>query len=371
VAAPAAKPLPAPAPSIYEAAQAWAAARETKNPAVLEEFLGRFSDTIYGSMARDRLQQLKNTEVAVVAPAVPAKPPTAAAPAAAAAPAGRTPAPPAVSPAVGVFSTARPATPLSAAEEHALKPKDGFTECAHCPEMVVIPAGNFLMGSPTGEEGRMTNEGPQSAVKFARPFAAGKYAVSFEEWDACVDAGGCNGYRPSDEGRSRERNPVVNVSWEDAQAYVAWLSKATGKSYRLLSEAEREYATRAGTTTPFWWGASISTKQANYDGTVSYGGGEKGEYRQRTLPVDSFAANALGLHQVHGNVNEWMEDCWRTGYQQTASDGSASTTGDCGRRVLRGGSWYDGPQLLRSAARLGFYPAYRSNKIGFRVAREL
>jgi formylglycine-generating enzyme required for sulfatase activity len=372
--APAAKPLPAPAPSIYEAAQAWAAARETKNPAVLEDFLGRFSDTIYGSMARDRLQQLKNTEVAVVVPPVPAKPPTAAAPAApaaAAAPAGRTPAPPAASPAVGIFSNARPATPLGAVEEQALKPRDSFTECAHCPEVVVIPAGNFLMGSPAGEQGRMSNEGPQSAVTFARPFAAGKYAVTFEEWDACVDAGGCNGYRPSDEGRPRGRHPVVNVSWEDAQAYAAWLSKSTGKTYRLLSEAEREYVTRAGTTTPFWWGASISTKQANYDGTVTYGDGEKGEYRQRSLPVDAFAANAFGLHQVHGNIQEWVADCWRSTYQNAASDGAASNAGDCGRRVLRGGSWYDGPQLLRAAARSAFYPAYRSNKIGFRVARSL
>jgi formylglycine-generating enzyme required for sulfatase activity/uncharacterized caspase-like protein len=373
-------PAPAPAkppagaaaaPSIYDAAQAWAAARETKNPAVLEDFLGKFGDTIYGPMARDRLQQLKNSQLAVVAPPAPVKPPTASAPAAAAAPAGRMPAPPATSPAVGVFSNARPATPLSPAEERSLKPQDSFTECAHCPEMVVIPAGNFLLGSPAGEEGRMANEGPQSTVTFVRPFAAGKYAVTFEEWDACVAAGGCNGYRPSDEGRPRGQHPVVNVSWEDAQTYVAWLSKSTGKAYRLLSEAEREYATRAGSTTPFWWGASISTKQANYDGTASYGGGEKGEFRQRAVPVDSFAPNAFGLYQVHGNVQEWMADCWRSSYQNASSDGAASNAGDCGRRVLRGGSWYDGPQLLRAAARSGFYPAYRSNKIGFRVARSL
>jgi len=177
--------------------------------------------------------------------------------------------------------------------------------------------------------------------------------VTFEEWDACVAAGGCNGYRPSDDGRPRDRHPVVNVSWEDAQTYVAWLSKTTGKTYRLLSEAEREYATRAGTTTPFWWGASISTKQANYDGTASYGGGEKGEFRQRALPVDSFAPNAFGLYQTHGNVQEWVADCWRSSHQNASSDGAASNAGDCGRRVLRGGSWYDGPQLLRAAARSG------------------
>jgi len=367
------KPETRSAPSVYEAAQAWAAARETTSPAALEAFLGQFGDTIYGSMARERLAQLKNTQVAVVAPPPPAPAPNApkATTPAVVAPPLRMPAPPAATPAVGTFSTSRSATPLTAAAERALKPQDSFTECARCPEMVVVPAGSYTMGSPATEAGRAANEGPQSAVTLAKPFAVGKYAVTFEDWDACVAAGGCNGYRPADEGRPRGRYPVVNVSWEDAEAYVAWLSKSTGKLYRLLSEAEREYVTRAGTTTPFWWGPSITSKQANYDGTVTYGAGEKGEYRQRSLPVDSFAPNSFGLYQMHGNVNEWVADCWRNTYQQTATDGAASTTGDCGRRVLRGGSWYDSPQLLRAAARLGFYPGYRSNKIGFRVARTL
>ena len=110
--------------------------------------------------------------------------------------------------------------------------------------------------------------------------------MTFDEWDACVADGGCNGYQPSDEGWGRGRRPVINVSWDDAKAYVAWLSKKTGKTYRLLSEAEREYVTRAGTTTPFWWGSSISTSQANYDGTMTYGSGVTGEFRHETLPVD-------------------------------------------------------------------------------------
>jgi formylglycine-generating enzyme required for sulfatase activity len=227
------------------------------------------------------------------------------------------------------------------------------------------------MGSPPTEPGRTGNEGPQISVKLAASFAVGKYAVTFDEWEACVAGGGCNGYVPVDEGRPRGRHPVVNVSWDDAQAYVTWLSKSTGKPYRLLSEAEREYVARAGTTTPFWWGASISTRQANYDGTSTYGGGENGPFRQSSLPVDSFAPNAFGLYQVHGNVDEWVADCWSNSYQATLSTGAARTSGDCGRRVLRGGSWYDGPQLLRAAARTGFYPGYRSNKIGFRVARSL
>ncbi len=373
-----AKPETRRPPSVYEAAQSWARVRETKDPAALESFLGQFGDTIYGPMARARLGELASTQVAVVVPpAQTAKASSAAMPAAVVPPVPLVasppppPAPPVATPGVGVPATTRPAVPLSAAEEGALKPRDSFTECAHCPEMVVVPAGSFTMGSPATEAGRGANEGPESRVTFGRPFAVARTAVTFEEWDACVAAGGCNGYRPGDEGRPRGRYPVVNVSWEDAQAYLTWLSKATGKPYRLLSEAEREYVTRAGATTPFWWGGSISTRQANYDGTVAYGGENKGEFRQRALPVDAFAENAFGLHQVHGNVNEWVTDCWRDTYQDASADGTAWTAGACSRRALRGGSWYDGPEHLRAAARIGFYPGYRSNKIGFRVARPL
>jgi formylglycine-generating enzyme required for sulfatase activity len=141
-------------------------------------------------------------------------------------------------------------------------------------------------------------------VTLARPFAVGRFAVTFDEWDACAADGGCNGYKPEDKGWGRGRRPVIEVSWDDAKAYVAWLSKTTGKTYRQLSEAEREYVTRAGTTTPFWWGNSISTSQANYDGTSV-----NGEYRQQTLPVGSLQPNPWGLYHVHGNVWEWVEDC--------------------------------------------------------------
>jgi formylglycine-generating enzyme required for sulfatase activity len=205
-------------------------------------------------------------------------------------------------------------TPLSAAEERVLKPKDDFKECAQCPEIEVVPAGSFVMGSPDSEEGRIEEEGPQHRVTFGKSFGVGKFAVTFEEWDACVADGGCNGYKPSDEGWGRGRRPVINVSWEEANAYVVWLSRKTGKTYRLLSEAEREYVTRAGTTTPFWWGASISTQQANYNGNYTYGTEAKGVSRRQTVPVDSFQPNPWGLYQVHGNVWEWTEDCWHDDY---------------------------------------------------------
>jgi formylglycine-generating enzyme required for sulfatase activity len=260
---------------------------------------------------------------------------------------------------------------LTAEKESALKPKDAFKECDGCPEMVVVPAGQFTMGSPEAEEGHFDAEGPQHLVMFTQPFAAGVFAVTFDEWDACAADGGCDGYRPSDQGWGRGRRPAINVSWDDAQTYVAWLSRKTGKTYRLLSEAEREYAARAGTATPFWWGSSISTQQANYDGESAYGGGSKGEFRQRTLPVESFQANPWGLYQVHGNIWEWTEDCSNENYNGAPSDGSAWTLGDCSRRVLRGGSWYFSPDFTRSAFRVRLFSVNRTSTQGLRVGRTL
>lgn len=239
--------------------------------------------------------------------------------------------------------------------------------------MVVVPAGSFTMGSPTGEKDRETDGGSQHQVTFAQQFAVGKFSVTFDEWDSCVADGGCNGYRPADQGWGRAKRPVVNVSWDDAKAYLAWLSRKTGKTYRLLSEAEREYVARAGTTTPFWTGSTISTSEANYDGNYTYGGGSKGEYRRQTVPVDSFQPNPWGLYQVHGNVWEWTEDCWNNSYDGAPTDGSAWTGGNCNRRVLRGGSWRNHPRNLRSAFRFDYSTSDRidAKSLGFRVARTL
>ena len=172
---------------------------------------------------------------------------------------------------------------------------DEFKDCDDCPTMVEIPAGSFQMGHPKEEEPWLTIESPQHEVTIPAPFAVGKFEVTFDEWDACVSGGGCNGrpsegngYRPDDEGWGRGRSPVINVSWNDATSYVTWLSSKTGESYRLLSEAEWEYAARAGTTTPFYFGETITTDQANYDGNETYADGPKGEYREQTMPVGSF-----------------------------------------------------------------------------------
>jgi len=248
---------------------------------------------------------------------------------------------------------------------------DTFKDCDQCPEMVVIPAGQFMMGSPSYEEGRYDYEDPQHRVTIRQRFAVGKYEIMFREWDACVAGGGCNGYRPDDRGCGRGNRPAIYVSWDDAQAYLRWLSRKSGAEYRLLSEAEWEYAARAGTTTPFHFGSTISADQANYDGNYTYGSGRKGVYREKTVPVGSFPPNAFGLHDVHGNVWEWVADCYKSSYAGAPSNGDAWKSGDCSVRVLRGGSWYKLPWHARAANRDGYGTALRDNDGGFRVARTL
>jgi formylglycine-generating enzyme required for sulfatase activity len=325
---------------------------------LLEEFARRYADSFYAAHARVRIEELKKRQVAVVVPPVPPGAPPNAGP----------------RPTFGVYLEApKPVpgvTPLSVARERALQPKETFKECDACPEMVVIPRGTFTMGSPAAEKERESHEGPQRLVTFSRQLAVGVFAVTFDEWDACVAGGGC-GHRPADQGWGRGRRPVINVSWKDANAYLLWLSRKTGKTYRLLSEAEREYVARAGTTTPFWWGSSISSSQANYDGNYTYNDGPKGERRGRTVPVDSFLPNPFGLYQVHGNVWEWTGDCWNDSHSGAATDGAALITAGCRDRVLRGGSWDKGPLRLRSACRDRGHPDVRSDYLGFRVARTL
>ncbi len=262
----------------------------------------------------------------------------------------------------------RQAAPESAAARN-------FRDCPLCPEMVTVPAGEFLMGSPESERGRGKDEGPQHKVTFAKPFAAGKYEVTFAEWDACAAEGGCT-QKPSDEGWGRGRHPVINVSWQDATEFTAWLSKKTGKPYRLLSEAEWEYAARGVTkaadpSTPFSTGAVINYKQANYDANFTYNGSPPGQYRQRTVDVGSLPHNAFGLYEMHGNVWEWVQDCYEPSYEGAPDHGSAVLAKKCSLRILRGGAWNYYPKLLRSAYRYATAPEVRLNNAGFRVARDL
>ena len=252
------------------------------------------------------------------------------------------------------------------------EPGHRFRDCdgSWCPELVVVPAGEYRMGSPSGEAGRDDDEGPVHRVSIGEALAVGVYEVTFEEWDACVRDGGCWGYRPEDWGWGRGRRPVINVSWEEAQAYVSWLSRKTGEEYRLPSESEWEYVARAGTETAFHTGETISTEQANYNGNYVYGRGRQGWYRDQTVEVGSFGANGFGLYDVHGNVSEWVEDCWNGSYLGAPGDGSAWMR-DCRWRVLRGGSWNNGPRKLRSAFRHWNTIFYRDSGVGFRIVRTL
>lgn len=235
------------------------------------------------------------------------------------------------------------------------------------PEMIVIPPGRFVMGSPPGEEGRNAfSEGEQREVTISKPFAVSRFLITFDEYDAfCWDRRWAT---CGDEGWGRGRMPIINVSWIDAYEYVKWLSSKTGKMYRLISEAEWEYCCRAGTQTPFSFGDTISTDQANYNGGYAYGDGQKGEYRGQTTPVDMFPANAFGVHDMHGNVWEWVEDVWSEGYAGAPVDETPALSGDRERRVLRGGSWYSLPVFLRSANRVRYVHDFRDDDIGFRVA---
>ena len=244
-------------------------------------------------------------------------------------------------------------------------PGDTFQDCPGCPKLVVVPSGSFMMGSPENEEGRSHDEGPMHQVRIGYQLAVGVYPVTFDEWDACVSDGGCCGYEPEDKDWGRGTRPVIYVSWNDAKRYVGWLSWKTGKGYRLLSESEWEYVARAGTDTSYWWGNEIGRNRANCDGCGSHWDDEK------TSPAGSFSANVFGLYDVHGNVLEWVEDCWNDDYDAAPTDGSAWESVKCGERVLRGGSWNLDPGYLRSAFRGRSTTGIRGSNVGFRVARTL
>jgi formylglycine-generating enzyme required for sulfatase activity len=246
------------------------------------------------------------------------------------------------------------------AAARASQPGRVFRDCPGCPEMVWLPRGEFDMGEA------IAADGPVHRVRIDYALAAGRYEITFAEWDACVVAGGCR-RRPEDAGWGRGRQPVINVSWSDTQQFVAWLSAKTGKRYRLLSEAEWEYAARAGTQTRFWWGDEAGRNHEN-----CYNCGSRWDGHQ-AAPVGSFAANAFGLYDVLGNVSEWVEDCYHLSYRDAPTDGSAWTQ-SCANdsrdeRVMRGGAWQYPAALTRSAFRTRFSNGYYDFRIGFRIAR--
>ena len=247
-----------------------------------------------------------------------------------------------------------------------------YRDCPACPRMVDVPAGSYARGSPSAEALRSADEGPRRRVAFAEPFALAETETTYAEWQACVDGGGCGGHVPAGAAEASGGRPVVDVTWAQAGSYADWLSGRTGEPYRLPSEAEWEYAARAGTATPFHTGATISTEQANYDGTLPpYGGGAAGEFRGATVAVGAFPPNAFGLRDMHGNAAEWTADCHAPNYRNAPTDGSAADSAGCSERVLRGGSWRDGPEELRSANRTAAAEGWHGGTAGFRVAKDL
>ncbi len=279
-----------------------------------------------------------------------------------------------------------PATPTTPAEAPTLL-RDRFLEGEGAgPELVVLRAGRFQMGSSEHErniamasgaqKNWLARETPQHWVGIERPFAIGRYPVTVGEWRAFAEA---TGWQPGGEVDwaapgfpQTDLHPVVGVTWSDARQYVAWLSNSTGRRYRLPSEGEWEYACRAGTKTAFSFGDAIDTSLANYDGNFTWNGGQRGEYRRGTTPVDQFAPNPWGLHDMHGNVWEWVQDVMHDSYDGAPADGSAwESGGERARRILRGGSWLYNPRYLRSALRNGFSAVMSNDIVGFRVVREL
>jgi formylglycine-generating enzyme required for sulfatase activity len=256
---------------------------------------------------------------------------------------------------------------LSEAAERALQPKDVFHECALCPTMVVVPPGEFVMGSPEDEPGHDRKEGPQHEVAIERSFAVSEFEVTFDEWAYCASFRSCQNQKRQDEGWGEGNRPVIKVSWDDARDYAAWLSTHTGRPYHLLSEAEWEYAARAGSKSAYSWGNDGGSGNADCDRC-----GSRWD-KATTAPVGSFSANAFGLYDMHGNVWEWVEDCWHDTYDGAPSDGSAWTAScdKADQHVVRGGSWEDTVVDLRAAARYGGQTDIHTWVNGIRVARTL
>ena len=255
-------------------------------------------------------------------------------------------------------------------------------DCEDCPPLLAIQPGSFAMGAPGGEIGRDEDEGPVHQVTIPEAFFVGMYEVTFRDWEACTTAGGCGGRRPRDEGWGREDRPVIDVSWTDAQAYVKWLSERTGYPYRLLTEAEWEYVARAGVVGARYWDEDIqacryvnsadrTAQVASVRWPQEWTFAPCQDGFGTTAPGGSFEPNRFGLHDMLGNVWEWVEDCWNDRYSRAPDDGAAWKSGDCGSRVVRGGAWNSQPTHIRAAVRDGVRTGVRSNNLGFRVARAL
>ena len=260
----------------------------------------------------------------------------------------------------------KPAAPPTAKPEtSAFKPGQVFRDCPECPELAVVPAGIYIMGL----NGKSKKSKPPHRVNITKPFALGRFEVTFDQWQACVDDDGCK-REPDDHKWGREGRPIINITWFDAKRYLEWISKKTGKTYRLPTEAEWEYADRAGTTSTWWWGDEVGNNNANCKDCKSEWS-DGGTQPHGTAPVGSFKPNPFGIHDTAANVFEWVEDCWNKSHENAPTDGTARTQGNCRYRVIRGGSFYYYSKVARADYRAKNPPGVKSYWLGFRVLREL
>ncbi|MBN3756800.1 SUMF1/EgtB/PvdO family nonheme iron enzyme [Paraburkholderia sp. Tr-20389] len=331
----------------------WESIKDSNYASDYEAYLKAYPNGRFATLAKARIDRLKASGQ-TAPPATHAAPASAPPHPAAAAP---TPAP-APAPQAAPKAAATPAPAPTPAPAHAAAGGES-KDCAACPMMVSLPAGSFTMGSNSDDP----SEKPPHRVTISAPFAIGKYEVTVEQWNACADVNGCP--KLATESNSVKNAPARDLSWDDAQAYVKWLSKVTGKTYRLPTEAEWEYADRAGTTTKYWWGDSMRKGMANCkDCGDPY-------HKEAPEPVGSYAANPNGLHDMNGSVWEWVGDCWHNSYQGAPNDGHAWDAPGCNMRVIRGGSWREGGDYMLTSTRFKYSQSVRQSQDGFRVVKEL
>ncbi|QYY32493.1 MULTISPECIES: formylglycine-generating enzyme family protein [Cupriavidus] len=353
----------------------WESIKNSNYAGDYEAYLKQYPNGRFAALARARMERL----AAASAPAAKTPPPErakAAQPPAAkpATPSPQRSAPPATAAAGAVAgagaapSEAPPSRPGTTAtgsvsvggeRKPPVEAKGEIRDCPVCPVLVSLPAGSFTMGSNASDPA----EKPSHHVTISQPFAIGRYEVTVEQWNACVDTGGCD--RIATVANSAKNSPVRDVSWDDAQQYVTWLSKTTGKTYRLPTEAEWEYAARGGTASAYWWGDQMRKGTANCK--------DCGDPWSQDAPanVGSFAANPFGLYDVNGSVWEWVRDCWHSSYKNAPTDGRSWEEASCGARVIRGGSWREGASYMVSSTRFKYSSSVRQSQNGFRVARDL